>query len=636
MADSITITDLEDAKLDVNTIEEIATSILDTATDRIGNTKNTLNGALKLLGYKAPVVYAGSILFTVSDNTKTIDETGIIYGPKPSELPFTTSGTFVGDDDDRFYVIQGLSSDGVFTTKTQMIADVTLNVGVTVITQGYSAAGDGGGATYLIAAAQPVDGYGDHLLSNGNVALLQSVGTLRSEQYGANGANDLLKLDAMLTKAAGKPCDVSAMSSLSGVISGHAKSHLVGTLGQSVTLANIFQFDGSNGVVHFENLNFDASAVPNGVSVAVYIFDVDHFQCINSGVTNAPRGNMLVSRVNTVEGWGGDFSDSGQEMFVSGSVNQGVGLNLYGIRSRCRWHGPIANDCWQIGVFINGDVTEICYDTVVYDAQVKSAQDNGIRVQPGFSGQDMIGTEDCGFINPTVDGCVIDNIRINGTRSFCHGGISTNAAQWGCKVEGGVDITIKDLVARGNGGGIGARVTKNLYGLTVTGCDTEVPVANVGLYMIQVEALADVHDVTFQDNITRNVLVTTTHDLAIICSDRAKCKRLYAINNTYMGRSTSNHREVWGKADLCKSIGNGTTEGGANRGYINISNCDKFTVSGFTGHDDSGVVLWGMEVNNGSTLGVFTGCAFLNMVGAFTGGTDLADMVDIGGNYLTP
>ena len=72
MAESITVADLENAKLDVITIEEIATSQLDTATDRLGNTKNTLNGVLKLLGYEPPVTYAGAILFSVNDNTKTL------------------------------------------------------------------------------------------------------------------------------------------------------------------------------------------------------------------------------------------------------------------------------------------------------------------------------------------------------------------------------------------------------------------------------------------------------------------------------------------------------------------------------------------------------------------------------------
>jgi len=64
----------------------------------------------------------------------------------------------------------------------------TLNAGQTIHTKGFNSPGDGGGATYLTADPQAVDGYGDHLLTNGNVALLQ-----------VSGAVDLLKLGASVT-----------------------------------------------------------------------------------------------------------------------------------------------------------------------------------------------------------------------------------------------------------------------------------------------------------------------------------------------------------------------------------------------------------------------------------------------------
>lgn len=49
-----------------------------------------------------------------------------------------------------------------------------LTVGQIISTKGYSVAGDGGGASYLVAASQTVDGYDDHELANGTVALLQN------------------------------------------------------------------------------------------------------------------------------------------------------------------------------------------------------------------------------------------------------------------------------------------------------------------------------------------------------------------------------------------------------------------------------------------------------------------------------
>ena len=52
--------------------------------------------------------------------------------------------------------------------------DARMVEGAVLATKGYYAIGDGGGATYLVAAAQAVDGFGDHELANGNVALLQA------------------------------------------------------------------------------------------------------------------------------------------------------------------------------------------------------------------------------------------------------------------------------------------------------------------------------------------------------------------------------------------------------------------------------------------------------------------------------
>lgn len=184
MADAITITDLENAKLDADHIADIATSQLDTATDRLGTSKNTLQGALKTLGFIPPVAYAAAISFTVSDNTKTVDEAGVIYAPLPSALPFTTSGTFIGDDDARFFVIQGITTGNLVqytnvkaSSTVAMIADTALQSGAVVTTEGYSVSNDGGGGTYLIRTLGEFGATPDEIidltLSNGNVAILQ-------------------------------------------------------------------------------------------------------------------------------------------------------------------------------------------------------------------------------------------------------------------------------------------------------------------------------------------------------------------------------------------------------------------------------------------------------------------------------
>lgn len=59
------------------------------------------------------------------------------------------------------------------STVAAMQADTFLAVGDSVKTDGYTTAGDGGGANYLIAASQAVDGIKDYTLANGNVAINQ-------------------------------------------------------------------------------------------------------------------------------------------------------------------------------------------------------------------------------------------------------------------------------------------------------------------------------------------------------------------------------------------------------------------------------------------------------------------------------
>ena len=63
-----------------------------------------------------------------------------------------------------------------------------LKDGQQVTTKGYYTAGDGGNALYLIKTPQSSDGYGDHELANGNVAVLQ--GTRTTGNFGCIGATD--------------------------------------------------------------------------------------------------------------------------------------------------------------------------------------------------------------------------------------------------------------------------------------------------------------------------------------------------------------------------------------------------------------------------------------------------------------
>ena len=75
----------------------------------------------------------------------------------------------------------------------------TISVGKKLSTKGYYAAGDGGGASYLIVSPQAFDGYGDHEVTGGNIAVLQTSSALLADQWGAQAdpVDSLAVLQAM-------------------------------------------------------------------------------------------------------------------------------------------------------------------------------------------------------------------------------------------------------------------------------------------------------------------------------------------------------------------------------------------------------------------------------------------------------
>ncbi len=110
---AITTTDLNNAKLDVDHISDIANSPELTVTDRLGHTKRTIAGinadinaaadlVLNRVGYAVPVAYASGISLTLA--SQTVDYNNVIYAPLSSELPFMTSAWVT--DVVKFRVIQ--------------------------------------------------------------------------------------------------------------------------------------------------------------------------------------------------------------------------------------------------------------------------------------------------------------------------------------------------------------------------------------------------------------------------------------------------------------------------------------------------------------------------------------------------
>jgi len=84
--------DILNGKLDLDTVAAVATSLQQTTTDRLGNTKLTLTGAFDKLGFFAPVSYTSGV--TVTTSSYTVMSGGNMYFAKPDVLPFTTAVSF--------------------------------------------------------------------------------------------------------------------------------------------------------------------------------------------------------------------------------------------------------------------------------------------------------------------------------------------------------------------------------------------------------------------------------------------------------------------------------------------------------------------------------------------------------------
>lgn len=145
----ITVTDLDNAKLDVNTIADIANGTGVSVVDRLGATRLTANEAVRQMGYQVPVTYATSLV--MSTLTQTVDYLGVVYAPLPTMIPFTTSGTF---ETTKFYVIQNNEIVKKYNTYADILASGGAIVdGAIAETSGYNANGDGGGNSFYYSTA---------------------------------------------------------------------------------------------------------------------------------------------------------------------------------------------------------------------------------------------------------------------------------------------------------------------------------------------------------------------------------------------------------------------------------------------------------------------------------------------------
>jgi len=99
-----TLTDIAQTIEDLAFIEEVATSTAASAVSSGGKTYPTIYALREQAEYNGPIAYAGGISCTTG--YRTVNRTGVVYFADPAQVPFTTSGTWVGDDDGKFLLLQ--------------------------------------------------------------------------------------------------------------------------------------------------------------------------------------------------------------------------------------------------------------------------------------------------------------------------------------------------------------------------------------------------------------------------------------------------------------------------------------------------------------------------------------------------
>lgn len=192
----ITVADLALLKSNLDTVEAVVESPALFTTTPSGRQIDTLTGALTKLGYAPPIEYTGGIAFLATEGTKTVEREGVVYAPLPGLLPFTTSGTWTADDEDKFFAIQSVMLYAgdvtiVKPTVADMQADASLQLGNIVHTAGYLAVGDLGAARYRVVAdgTGPVDGgtYISLTASGFQAEAVSDSDRINVAQYGAVG-----------------------------------------------------------------------------------------------------------------------------------------------------------------------------------------------------------------------------------------------------------------------------------------------------------------------------------------------------------------------------------------------------------------------------------------------------------------
>ena len=175
---TLTIADLDNGQRDLQTVDAVANSPADTTVTRFGDSVLTLAGALRRLGYKAPVPYASGL--AVDNDLFTVSRDGVIYAPNPLLVPFTT-GAWAAN---QWRPVQNTANTNQVyqfpTLGAAKSAASTLPAGSAVVVEGVSQ-GHATGGNYVASSGLPavtVVDYPDLIAYSGKNTVVDVVGAM--------------------------------------------------------------------------------------------------------------------------------------------------------------------------------------------------------------------------------------------------------------------------------------------------------------------------------------------------------------------------------------------------------------------------------------------------------------------------
>ena len=282
----------------------------------------------------------------------------------------------------------------IFETVAQLKL-ATLTAGQLVSTKGYYASGDGGEADYIVAATQAVDGYGDHALAGGTVALLQVDASIDVKQYGVAGVSpnaDRLALQAAFnalsdgdtiiisvdcsienaTGAGGDPvtqrADAVSSSTLYAVSSATNNITVVitGTVTATSLLDDLFRFTGKKVLV-----KGPGSVVGSGSTLDTN--SADPLLQWRPSLIKLSGAGSICTQVKFVDPHtvglylAGSELGASQNYFEGGSATHGAGTILFGIESGVSSFGDTGN------IIVGNNFSESAGGKNVYSAIFSTA-----------------------------------------------------------------------------------------------------------------------------------------------------------------------------------------------------------------------------------------------------------------------